>query len=185
MARKKDPSGDLEALRPDIRAAAVRMGSRLRDPGELAPVEGYLREHETVRFAALATYQRAGGVVVLTDERLLFFHRRVTNPALDLSLGAVARVTTSAGLSTGEVALAVGEETLAVSRVVKADVEPLAHAIRQAVEAAPAEPRSSPTEATGQVDPFEAMEKLSALRDRGVLTEAEFVAKKQELLDRL
>jgi hypothetical protein len=35
------------------------------------------------------------------------------------------------------------------------------------------------------VDPFVAMEKLSALRDRGVITEAEFAAKKQELLDRL
>ena len=29
------------------------------------------------------------------------------------------------------------------------------------------------------------MEKLAALRDSGVLTEAEFAAKKQELLDRL
>jgi hypothetical protein len=29
------------------------------------------------------------------------------------------------------------------------------------------------------------MEKLAALRDRGVITEAEFAAKKQELLGRL
>ncbi len=186
MARKKDQPGGLEALRPDIRAAAARLGSRLRDPGDLLPVEGYLHEHETVRFVVLGTYQRSGGVLVLTDARLLFFHRRVTNPALDLPLGAVARVTTSAGLSTGEVALAVGEEMLAVSRIVKADVEPLADAVRRAVEVAPDEPPPAPAHgAAGPVDPFEAMEKLSALRDRGVLTEAEFAAKKQELLDRL
>jgi len=184
VARKKDLQVGLEGMRPDIRAAAARLGARLRDPGELLPVEGCLREHETVRFAALGTYQRAGGVLVLTDERLLFFHRRVTNPALDLPLGGVVRVATSTGLSTGEVALTVGQETLAVSRVVKGDVEPLAHAVRQAVAAAPPEPAAEPIDA-GHVDPFEAMEKLSALRDRGVLTEAEFAAKKQELLDRL
>jgi hypothetical protein len=175
----------MDGLRPDIRAAGARLGSRLRDPGDLAPVEGYLREHETVRFVALGTYERAGGVLVLTDARLLFFHRRVTNPSLDLSLGAVARVSTSAGLSTGEVAMSVGEETVAVSRIVKGDVEPLAHAIRQAVGAAPPEPAPTRDVADDRVDPFEAMEKLSALRDRGVITEAEFAAKKQELLDRL
>jgi hypothetical protein len=184
VVRKKDQSaGAMDALRPDIRAAAARLGSRLRDPGELAPVEGYLREHETVRFVVQGTYERAGGVLVLTDARLIFFHRRVTKPSLDLSLGAISAVSTSSGLSTGEIALAVGEKTVAVSRIVKADLEPLAHAVRRAREAAPDEP--PPEDPVAPVDPFVAMEKLSALRDRGVITEAEFAAKKQELLDRL
>ncbi len=179
MADKRDLSG----LRPDLAEAARRLGSRLRDPGELAPATAYLRETETVRYVTLGTHQRGGGVAVLTDQRLLFFLRRVTKPSLDLPLGAIDAVTTSSGLSTGEVDLAVGEETVAVSRVVKGDLEPLADAIRQAVDAAPPEPARA--EPSGAVDPFEAMEKLSALRDRGVLTEAEFAAKKQELLDRL
>ena len=179
MAEKKDLSG----VRPDLAAAAGRLGSRLRDPGELAPATAYLRDSETVRYVALGTHQRGGGVVVLTDQRLLFFLRRVTKPSLDLPLGAIDAVTTSSGLSTGEVDLAVGETTVAVSRVVKGDLEPLAQAIRVAVEAAPPQPvQADPSQ---RIDPFEAMEKLSALRDRGVLTEAEFAAKKQELLDRL
>jgi hypothetical protein len=178
VAEKKDLSG----VRADLAAAAERLGSRLRDPGELAPVAAYLRDTETVRYVALGTHERGGGVLVVTDERLLFFLRRVTKPSLDLPLGAVDEVTTSSGLSTGEVALTAGEQTVAVSRVVKSDVEPLAAAVRQAVAAAPR--AAAGPEAAG-VDPFEAMEKLSALRDRGVLTEAEFAAKKQELLDRL
>ena len=184
MARKKDQANDdLAVLRPDLRAAAARLGSRLRDPRELAPVSAYLRDDETVRFVALGTFERAGGVLVLTDARLVFFDRRVSLPSLDLSLAAITLVTTSAGLSTGEVALAVGEDVVAVSRIVKADVEPVAHAIRRAVEVAPDEPE--PADPAAPVDPFVAMEKLSALHDRGVLTEAEFAAKKQELLDRL
>ena len=121
---------------------------------------------------------------MLTDARLLFFLRRVERPSLDLPLGSIAKVTSTSGLSTGEVDLEVGEDVLAVSRIVKADVEPLAHAVRLAIEAAPQDVKS-PEQQGERVDPFEAMERLSALRDRGVLTEEEFAAKKQELLDRL
>ena len=186
MAKKKDQPGDvLAALRPDLGTAAARLGSRLRDPGELTPVPAYLGDDETVRFVALGTHERGGGVLVLTDARLLFFLRRVMKPSLDLPLGRIDSITTSSGLSTGEVAFRVGENAVAVSRIVKGDVEPLAHAIRQARAAAPDEPTPEPTGPAALVDPFEAMEKLSALRDSGVLTEAEFVTKKQELLDRL
>ena len=145
----------------------------------------YLGDDETVRFVALGTHERGGGVLVLTDARLLFFLRRVMKPSLDLPLGSIDSLTTSSGTSTGEVAFRVGENVVAVSRIVKGDVEPLADAIRRARAAAPNVPAPEPTGPAAAVDPFEAMAKLSALRDHGVLTEAEFVAKKQELLDRL
>jgi hypothetical protein len=184
VARKKDESAEaLAALRPDLGTAAARLGSRLRDPGELTPVPAYLHDDETVRFVTLGTHERGGGVLVLTDARLLFFLRRVMKPSLDLPLGRIESLTTSSGLSTGEVAMRVGKDVVAVSRIVKADVEPLAHAIRRAREVAPEVP--APTGAAEPVDPFVAMEKLSALRDSGVLTEEEFATKKQELLDRL
>lgn len=181
MAPKRDES-DLSGLRPDLAAAAARLGARLRDPGDLAPVTAYLTDDETVRYVVLGTHERGGGVLVLTDARLLFFLRRVMTPTLDLRLGAISSVRTSSGFSTGEVALEVGNDVVAISRITRVDLEPLALAIRQAVVAAPAEPdAAAPTAA----DPFEAMEKLAHLRDTGVLTEAEFAAKKQELLDRL
>ena len=183
MARKKDQSiGAMDALRPDIRAAAARMGSRLRDPGELAPVEGYLREHETVTFAVQGTYQRAGGVLVLSDARLIFFHRRVQKPSLDLSLGAIGRVTTSAG------------RRPARSRSPSARRRSRSRGSSRAMSSRSPTPSGGPwrrprtsraVDPAAPVDPFVAMEKLAALRDSGVLTEAEFAAKKQELLDRL
>jgi hypothetical protein len=181
MARDQDFSG----LRPDLAAAAGRLGSRLRDPGELVPVAAHLRDDETVRFVTFGSFTRNSGVLVLTDARLVFFDRRVQEPSLDVPLARITGVATTSGLWTGEVDLEAGEDAISVSRVVKDDVEQLAHAIRQAVAAAPDEPEPAPESAAGQVDPFEAMEKLSALRDSGVLTEAEFAAKKQELLDRL
>lgn len=189
MARKKGQAIELSSLRPDLAAAGARLGSRLRDPGELVPVAAYLRHDETVRFVTFGSHVRSSGLLVLTDARLFFFDRRVQTPSLDLALGAISEVTTTSGLWTGEVDLQVGDQVVDVSRIVKDDLEPCAHAIRLAVEVAPdvPEPEVEPPapSAAGQVDPFEAMEKLSALRDSGVITEAEFAAKKQELLDRL
>ncbi len=187
MARKKEQGIELGSLRPDLAAAGARLGSRLRDPGELVPVAAHLADDETVRFVTFGSYTRNSGVLVLTDARLVFFDRRVQEPSLDLPLGRVSTVSTTSGLWTGEVDLEAGEDDISVSRVVKDDVEQLAHALRQAVAAAAEEPEPEPApeQRSGQVDPFEAMEKLSALRDSGVLTEAEFAAKKQELLDRL
>ena len=124
-------------------------------------------------------------MLVLTDARLLFFLRRVTKPSLDLPLGRIESLIDLVGaVDRARWRCAVGENVVAVSRIVKGDVEPLADAIRRAREVAPDVPAPPPDPAE-PVDPFEAMAKLSALRDSGVLTEEEFAAKKQELLDRL
>lgn len=181
MARRKEQGG--AQLRPDIAVAAARLGARLRDQKDLEPAAAYLGADETVLFVVLGTVERGGGVLVLTDARLVFWHRRITKPTLDLALGAIGSVTTSSGLSTGEVSLQVGADVVAISRIVKSDLEPLAEAIRHAIDVAP--DVVTPIDAAVQVDPFEVMEKLAALRDSGVLTEAEFAAKKQQLLDRL
>jgi hypothetical protein len=184
VAKKERPEDSLGSLRPDLAAAAARLGRRLGDPSELAPVTACLVGRESVAFLAKASYANHAGMLLLTDARLLFFYSGVRPPGLDLPLGAVTSVTTSSGLSTGVVTLVVAgqERPLLVERIVKADLEPLAHAIRRAAEAAPA---PAPTSTSGVVDPFVAMERLAALRDSGVLTEEEFSAKKQELLDRL
>jgi Short C-terminal domain len=53
--------------------------------------------------------------------------------------------------------------------------------------ASPAAPAAAPTAAPprASVDPLEALKRLGALRDSGAITEAEFAAKKAELLQRL
>jgi Short C-terminal domain len=48
-----------------------------------------------------------------------------------------------------------------------------------------AEPPAEPAAPPGKPDPYEQLRKLDELRDQGVLTDAEFEAKKKQLLDRL
>lgn len=47
------------------------------------------------------------------------------------------------------------------------------------------QPAPTPSTADRETDVFEALEKLAGLRERGVLTEEEFTAKKKQLLERL
>jgi hypothetical protein len=184
MPKERGNAGDLGGRRPDLAAAAARLGKRLRDADELAPVAAYVGDRETVRFLAKGSLENSAGLVVLTDSRLLFFFSGVLHPGLDVPLSHVVSVTSSSGLSTGQLTIGVTdrEKPLVLARIVKPDLAPLAHAVRQAVEAAPPE---APASGGASADPFVALERLAELRDRGVLTEAEFAAKKQELLDRL
>jgi hypothetical protein len=172
-------------MRPDVAAAAARLGPRFRDAGGLARQTASLPQGEEVAYVAQASYRNARGLALVTDARVLFFYDGVVEPGLAIPLQAITSVRASAGLATGQVELDVVGESKAISiaRVVKADVEPLARVIRDAVESAP--PTDPAPAQRGAVDPFEALEKLARLRDDGVITDAEFAAKKQELLDRL
>jgi Short C-terminal domain/Bacterial PH domain len=188
VSKKSERASErLESLRPDLATAAGRLGRRLGDPRDLGAMAGSLGAGETVRFLAKGSFQNSSGMVLLTDARLLFFFSGVVQPGLEVHLGAIGSVSTSSGLSTGQVTCDVAgeEKPVVLARIVKADVEPLVHAIRLAVEAAPAVPAATGTTPAATIDPFEALAKLAALKDSGVLTEEEFTAKKQQLLDRL
>ena len=82
--------------------------------------------------------------------------------------------------------------TAVISGAIKGDLEPLARAIRQGLAVAhPSSAAVTPPLATSAAappsaeDPYEQLAKLAKLRDAGVVTEDEFAAKKQELLERM
>ena len=173
--------------RPDIVNAAARMGWRLGGNRELKNLAGHLHDHETVRFIAQGTYEAKQGILVLTDLRLLFlFHGIISQAKEDFPLRLISSVQTKSGLVTGELRVFVSGNSSSISGIVKSDLGPLADEIRLGMSAqdarlAPAQPAgAAPTS-----DPFEALQKLAALRDAGVLDEAEFAAKKQEILGRM
>lgn len=173
--------------RPDIVNAAARMGWRLGGNRELKNLAGHLHDHETVRFIAQGTYESKQGILVLTDLRLLFlFHGMISQAKEDFPLRLISSVQTKSGLVTGELRVFVSGNSSSISGIVKSDLGPLADEIRQGMSAQDARlPPAQPTDAAPTSDPFEALQKLAALRDAGVLDEAEFAAKKQEILVRM
>jgi hypothetical protein len=171
--------------RPDIVAAAARMGWRTGGKRELKNLAEHLHEGETVRFIAQGTYENDQGILVLTDVRLLFlFHGVMRQRKEDFPLRLISSVQTKSGWGTGEIKVFVSGNSASISGIVKSDLEPLADAVRQGIAAQHAAPPTALSAASAD-DPYEALRKLASLRDAGVLTEEEFEAKKQDLLGRI
>jgi hypothetical protein len=167
--------------REDIVEAAARMGWRFGGNRELKALAGQLLEDETVRMIAQGSYESNEGIVVLTDRRVLFLHHGITSQRKeDLPLRSITSVQTKIGLSTGEIRLFASGNEATIKNIVKADAAPFAEAIRNEIAAGSASPSTSPAP-----DPADQLRKLAELRDAGVVSDAEFEAKKQELLARM
>jgi hypothetical protein len=172
--------------RPDIVAAASRMGWRMGGKRELKNLASHLHERETVRFIAQGTYENNQGILVLTDVRLLFlFHGMMSQAKEDFPLRLISSVQTKSGFVTGEMKVFVSGNSSSISGIVKGDLEPLADAVRQGLAAQHAAAAQPPSPAPAADDPYEALRKLASLRDAGILSDEEFEAKKQDLMKRM
>ena len=150
---------------------ADRGAERLGTPKERAPVERLLRASEHVQAAGAG---RRGGrslAVVLTDARLFLAGR--TEVVDEFPLGELTalradgpRLTVEAGGGTHE-------------------LEDLGPGEAQALAAGFAALRPATAPEPPSDDPIAMLERLAALRDRGVIAPADFEAKKAELLRRI
>lgn len=176
--------------RPDIAAAAARMGWTLGGRRELRKLPEHLHDDETVGVIAQGTYRSNQGIAVLTDRRLVFvFHGLVSQAVEDLMLERITSVSTRVGPALGELVVHTAGASAVVGGVVKADLALLADAVRRVVAQGSAPVVAVPQQATVQAapvpaDPAEQLRQLAGLRDAGVLTEEEFAAKKAEVLQR-
>jgi len=171
--------------RPDIAEAAGRMGWKLGGKRELKKLPEHLYAGEVVRYIAQGTYEANQGIVVLTDQRLLFvFHGLVKQSVEDFPLDRISSVANKAGFATGELTVHASGNIAVIGGIVKGDLKYLVDALRQRLaEGATVAAPSTPPPA--QPDVMDQLRKLAELRDAGILTPAEFDTKKTELLGRL
>lgn len=170
--------------RPDIAEAASRMGRKMGGKRELKKLPEHLSDTEKVRFIAQGTYEGNQGIVVLTDQRLLFvFHGLMSQSVEDFPLDRISSVASKAGVLSGDLTVHASGNIAVIANILKADLKFLVDALRQrlaegatggAVPAAPAQP-----------DVMDQLRRLGELRDAGILTPEEFESKKTELLGRL
>jgi hypothetical protein len=120
----------------------------------------------------------------LTDERLVVRLGDQAVPAYDVPFHQITQVEDTAGLMTGYLTVQVGADKLVFARIPKAEVRPMADALRTLVARAEPAPDEPPAEGHAPT-PLEELERLGRLRESGVLTDAEFAEAKRKLLDRL
>lgn len=174
-----------DVLRPDIQAAADRMGSRFGARREIRRLTGYLWEDETVEYLAGGSYGGGLGLVALTDRRLLFVRDGWVNKASeDFPIEKISSVQWRSGFSQGVLTVFASGNKAEIKQIFNADGGRIADVIRHRI--APGQQSTAPTPASVESDdPMAKLRQLGELRDAGVITPAEFEAKKAELLRRI
>ncbi|TDD54653.1 hypothetical protein E1286_05195 [Nonomuraea terrae] len=165
------------------------MGSKFGAKREIRRLVDYLWEGEVVHHLAGGTYGGGLGLVALTGHRLLFLRDGWVNKATeDFPLEKISSVQWRSGLTQGVLTVFASGNKAEIKQLLNPDGKSIADAIRNRL--APVDnPSSAPTPppppAAPSEDPLETLRRLGELRDMGVVTEAEFEAKKAQILRRI
>ena len=186
-------------LRPDIAEAAGRMDTQMGAKREIRSLETQLWEGEQVQHLASGLYAGGTGLVALTDRRLLFYmDGRMKKASEDFPLEKISSVQWTSGMMLGSLTIFASGNKAEITNMSKVGGKLIADIIRNRLTLHPPAPAAQPpaappvpapvqtlAPASGEGDVFEALEKLGKLRDAGIVTAAEFEAKKAELLARI
>lgn len=172
--------------RPDVIAAVARLNQVIGGLAEIGHLGSHLRDDETVLFIAQGTYEGDEGIVVLTDRRVLFlFHGILRQRTEDFPLRIISSVQVKTGLRYGDLKLFAAGNDAKISKVRNVDLTPLAEAIREYIARASAPVAAAAPPNPAPQSPVEQLRQLAELHAAGILTDAEFAMKKQELLSRM
>ena len=188
--RKADKRSELAhqasagGARPDIAAAVERMGWTFGGKREVKKLHEHLHDSERVEYIAQGLYDEHQGIVVLTDQRLLFvFHGFVNQVVEDYPLDRITAITNKVGLGAGSLTVHTGGAKSVISQINNGDLKALLAQVREKIAADHARPAAQA--APEAPDAMDQLRKLGELRDAGILTAAEFDIKKREILARI
>ncbi|MFE2687035.1 PH domain-containing protein [Streptomyces sp. NPDC058251] len=177
-----------EGLRGDLAQAVAQENTLWGSKKSLTVASGALRADERV-LAATTTYRKQGnvnqsGVLIVTDQRLLFVHARAFASATEeIPLANISGVIDRKGLLQGAIVVTgSGGITTSFTNITKDRVAPVMEAIRSHLRVPGGAPVAQAAPAPAAPDTADQIRKLAELRDAGILTEEEFTAKKRQIL---
>lgn len=183
------PSSDTQGeqrgrWRDDIQAAADRMPSTFTYKRDLNHLASELWEGETVDQIVGGSYGNGSGLLVLTDRRLLFFHKGLASATSeDFPLDQISSVEFKSGIALAQITVYASNQKATVKNLDKNAAKAIADTIRARISrGARQAPAAAPAPAVSAADQ---LLKLKALHDAGVLTEAEYQAKSAPLIAQL
>ena len=181
----------LDLLRPDIEAAKQKSRTQLWGYGKLVrKLEGYLLEGETVDYLTDGQYGGGKGLMALTDQRVVFVREDFAKDQSEaFRYGDVTHVSWSSSGFGGLKVVAKGGQA-SIKQVHIHEGPTLARIIEERMpktqaSASPVAPETDVAPDLVAADPLDQIARLGELHAAGVLTDAEFAAKKGELLERL
>ncbi len=146
-------------------------------------------ENEDVVNLARGEYDGKEGLIVTTDRRIMFVEQGVIRSNLeDFPYDKVTSVKSETGMRSGKLTIFTSGNKAELKDIhPKARVTEIGDYVRARISAKSSDKQSEPTAAPAVPPdgPMEQLKKLGELRDAGVLNDAEFEAKKTELLSRM
>lgn len=176
--------------RSDIVTATGKMSYKMGSKREIKRLPEHLWENERVDLLTGGTYGSGTGVLVLTDRRLLFLKDGVmSKTSEDFPLEKISSIQWSTGMLLGKMTVFASGNKAEINNVQKQDGKAITDAVRARITGVGASATEPPVAAASAPasgpDVFEQLRKLSELHAAGILTEDEFAAKKQQLLDQI
>jgi len=178
-----------DEVRPDILTAMEKMSFKMGSKREIKRLPEHLWENERVDLLTAGTYGSGTGVLVLTDRRLLFLKDGVmSKTSEDFPLEKISSIQWSTGMLLGKMTVFASGNKAEILNVQKQDGKMITDAVRARITRGTPAPSEEPAPfaplASGP-DVYEQLKRLGELHQAGVLTDEEFAAKKQPLLDQI
>ena len=139
---------------------------------------------ETIKAVCSGLMDGNTWLCTLTDQRVLLLDKGMVAglKQLELPISRIKSVSHKTGFLMGEVLVDTGGETKKIEHIVKADVLKFAAALSELIRARTASIMPEATPAAGGNDVVSQLERLAALKEKGILTDEEFAAQKAKIL---
>jgi hypothetical protein len=187
LSEVADAVGDDAFDDQGVVGAVERLGkwSRVFGRKEVRHLHNVLRVSETVLELGQGQYDSKQGLVVLTNERMFFFEKSLGSETIEEFPLAVINSLSINKKMTGETLkiFSSGNQS-EIKSMMHGQGDALIRAYHTAKQA-PVSPKASGAPTSAAADPFAQIERLGELRGKGLLSDAEFEAKKAEVLGRM
>ena len=199
-AKKAELEGRLAAMKADKAAKVVDPAKQAAIDDALNKITGigqFLTRREIKELPSVlwdgelplhvidGRYNNGNGILVATDRRLVFVDKGIFSLKVeDFPYDRIASIEAKTGMLMGQLTIYASGNKEEIHQVPKHRVHPLADWIRAKIheDKAASQPQPVATIPTEPLSIADELAKLAALRDQGILTEAEFNEQKQRLL---
>lgn len=164
------------------------MGVNFLSKKEIKELPNILWENELPELVVQGFYKNGNGLLVCTNSRLIFINKGLMSLKVeDFPLKSISSIQYETGMLLGKLTIFASGNRAEIANVDKNFVRIFAEYVRAKISnsgeqvkiATPTEP---PTANTSQDDVIAQLERLMVLKEKGILTDDEFVAQKAKIL---
>jgi hypothetical protein len=154
---------------------------------EIRKLPEHLHPDELVEMMATGAYSGKHGIVVVTNERVLFLVDGWTGSSTaDFPISSISSVSWASRFGTGELTIHASGNVSKITGILSADGTRMRDVVRQKINNKNvSQPVSTGSSVMVEESPADTLRKLAELHQMGAITDDEYNSKKKELLDRL